>query len=115
MLLCHHADMYRPAVEHVNVFCHMFRKRETVFEVSYLGYRLAPLVQHAHICHAVNAEMRYIIILIIVANQVITPVVSYNLVRIYDIQFFPLGMQLKVRSVGIINEADLLFPLPVIL
>ena len=53
--------------------------------------------------------MRYIIILIIVANQVITPVVSYNLVRIHDIQFFPLGMHLKVRSVGIINKADFLF------
>ena len=50
--------------------------------------------------------MGNIIVFIIIAKQIISALICHHLIRTYDVRVFPLGVQLEVLAIAVINEAD---------
>ena len=75
-------------------------------KVLHLLLRLGLVLKHFHFRHAIQAIVGNIAVFIIIAKQIISTLICHHLIRTYNVRLFPLGVQLEVLAIAVINEAD---------
>ncbi len=109
IFLCTKCHWYALAGEHIDMFRHVFRKVQPVFQTLNFFHRFGWRIQKTDISNTIYPVIGYTIIFIIVADQIIPSIYRCDLIWINNIGpdmaeiVFPC-MQLPVRIVFIILE-----------
>ena len=91
------------------MLCHVAREAESTGELTHSTLRLCRIWQHLNRRDAVNAVVRYVIVFIVVTDEIVPTVVRNKLIRIDDVRNTALRMQLEVRPLGVVGKPHLAF------